>query len=76
MKDIKKEDALDNFFKMLKESWTWEKLDTIERNTFLTTLKSPTFELHGDYGQRFQILNNYYQMFLLGLGYTPIGWRE
>lgn len=73
-----KENALDIFYKNIKQSWTYEKLTIEERNRFEKVIFSVQIQncLKGTYGQRYEILNSIYHSFLMALDYTPIGWRE
>lgn len=71
-----KENALKDFLEMIKKSWTWARLTEKERKTFEEWLHKARYELKGSYKQRWDILQNYYMMFLLGTGYEDHKWRE
>lgn len=72
-----KENALKDYLEMIKKSWTWARLTEKERKTFEEWLHKARYELKGSYKQRWEILGNYYTMFLLGTGYdNPLNWRE
>jgi len=74
-----KENAQADWTDMIIKSWTWAKLTDEEKNRFGDEInKSITQKevIKGTYRQRWEILNALYSMFLEGLGYKPIGWRE
>ena len=74
-----KENAYSDWFEMIFNSWTWEKLTDDERKTFVDRMNSWCNYrglLIGTYRQRWEILSEMYYMYLLGIGYKPIGWRE
>lgn len=71
-----KESALKDYLEMIKRSWTWDRLTEKERKRFEGWIQKGKW-LKGSYKQRWDTLENYYTMFLLGTGYDgPIGWRE
>lgn len=77
MKD--KEQALTDFIAMISKSWTWRKLNSREQDHFLYLLSTERFtklRIIGTYKQRYELLHGYYEMFLAGCDYEPIGWRE
>ena len=74
----KKENAVSDYMKMIKESWTWEKLTEEEKTNFE---KSVLWSLEqkiivGNYKQRYMILHALYHTFLNGVGYTNEKWRD
>lgn len=74
----KKENAVSDYMKMIKESWTWEKLTEEEKTNFE---KSVLWSLEqkiivGNYKQRYMILHALYHTFLNGVGYTNENWRN
>lgn len=71
-----KERAYDDFIAMIKNSWTWERLTVDERNRFTSTMETRLRDIKGSYLQRRNAYSACYAMFLDGLGYEPIGWRE
>lgn len=74
-----KENAYADWFEMTFNSWTWEKLTDDEKTTFTNQMDfwcNRSGLLVGTYKQRWEILNEMYYMYLLGVGYKPIGWRE
>ena len=75
---MNKENALNNFYEMIKQSWTYAKLTEHEKAQFKIVLYSRQVEkcLKGTYKQRWEILQAIYSSFLMALDYTPIGWRE
>ena len=74
-----KENAYTDWFEMTFNSWTWERLTDDEKTTFTNQMDfwcNHRGLLVGTYKQRWEILNEMYYMYLLGVGYKPIGWRE
>lgn len=69
-----KENAVDDFLRMIRQSWTWKRLTEGERNRFIEVLHQ--VRVSGTYDQRYEQANNFYHAFLYGAGYSPIGWRE
>lgn len=73
-----KENAFKDWFDMIVQSWTWNKLTESERNIFTEQMDSwcnIRGLLSGTYKQRWEILQEMYYVYLLGVGYKPIGWR-
>ena len=64
----------DYFNTVIIKSWTWGKLTQEEQDRFINGYSFD--KIKGTARQRIEWLNSMYHMFLLGLGYTPIGWRE
>lgn len=76
---MEKEDALKDYLEKIKQSWTWARLSEEEKKVFEKRINSERFisSIKGNYNARWNIISNYYFMFLLGLGFdNPIGWRE
>ena len=74
-----KENAYTDWFEMIFNSWTWERLTDDERAAFVDQMDSWCNYrglLIGTYRQRWEILCEMYHVYLLGIGYKPIGWRE
>lgn len=74
-----KENAYTDWFEMIFNSWTWERLTDNERTVFTDRMdfwcnRSGNFV--GTYKHRWDVLNEMYYMYLLGIGYEPMGWRE
>lgn len=64
----------DYFQKVIKRSWTWEKLTEEEQQRFVDM---DVFDkIKGNDKTRIEWLNTIYRAFLGALGYTAIGWRE
>ena len=70
--------AIKDFLYNTKDFFTWKKLSKEERETFSNFLRSQRAINHikGNYQARYDIIQDLYFMFLLGLGYTHSGWRE
>ena len=68
---MKKENVLNDYLVMIKNSWTYEKLI---KNIFYSIRTENA--LKGTYKQRRAVLDAIYFAFLKGLNYEPIGWRE
>ena len=74
-----KENAYTDWFEIIFNSWTWKRLTDDEKTTFTNQMDSWCNYrelLIGTYKQRWEILNELYYMYLLGIGYKPIGWRK
>lgn len=71
---IEKEKALEEFMKMIKQSWTWLKLTEEEKERFYECIDHSI--LFGTFTQRWRHLNDIYFSFLMGLGYSWDNWRE
>ena len=69
---------IEGFLNLVKNSWTWEKLTEKEQQTFIYQLKTPiTLKcLENNIEHSWETLNALYYMFLKGLGYENINWRE
>ena len=76
MENREKENALRDYLIMIERSWTWARLTEKERATFKRWLYADRYQLKGSYKQRWEILQNYYTMFLFGTGYEDHKWRE
>lgn len=60
--------------RVIKKSWTWDKLTEEERQRFLNM---NVFDMiKGNDRTRIEWLNTIYSAFLNALEYKPIGWRE
>ena len=60
---------------VFKKSWTWERLTEEERKRFEE--RYLWIKIYGNTEQQvYEQINEYYYMFLLGCGYSAIGWRE
>lgn len=60
--------------RVIKKSWTWEKLTDDEKKRFLAM---QVFDrIKGNDATRIEWLNTIYSAFLDALEYKPIGWRE
>lgn len=60
--------------RVIKKSWTWEKLTDDEKKRFLAM---KVFDrIKGSDAARIEWLNTIYSAFLDALEYKPIGWRE
>lgn len=72
-----KENAINNFYEMIRHSWTYDKLTDEEKQQFDKTLKSVQMQevLKGTYQQRWKILQAIYMAFLNGCGYNDFNWR-
>lgn len=67
-------DVVENYFQTaIKKSWTWEKLTPEEKSRFVRM--SHFDDIRGTEKMRVDWLQSMYHCFLLGCGYTPIGWR-
>ena len=73
-----KQNTINEYMAMINQSWTWAKLTKEEKDKFINWVYADRFitTINGTKKQRWAILNNYYYMFLEGVGYQPIGWRE
>lgn len=72
---MKHSTAVEDYFqKVIKKSWTWERLTEAERQQFIDM---DVFDkIKGNDKTRIEWLNTIYKSFLSALGYKPIGWRE
>lgn len=64
----------DYFQKVIKNSWTWERLTEEEKRRFIDMTVFD--QIKGNDSTRIEWLNTIYTAFLSALGYKPIGWRE
>lgn len=73
-----KENVIDDFHNMIINSWTYDKMTKLEKETWIKVLKhvEVTKCLRGTYEARWSILQAVYHSYLLGLGYTDFNWRE
>ena len=71
---MKENMIVENYFqKVIKNSWTWEKLTEEEKQRFINM--GVFGRIKGRDEQRVEWLNSIYMAFLYGLDYKPIGWR-
>ena len=71
--------ACRDFAKMIKQSWTFQKLTSEEKARCLDAIYYFPDEqnaLCGTYKQRWMQLHMVYNAFLAGVGYTGFDWRE
>ena len=75
--EINKEQALENFVEMIKNSWTYARLTDSETKRLLEMLNDIRIKqaLKGTYNHRWEILQAIYCSYLSALDYKPIGWR-
>ena len=73
-----KENATLLWLDMIYDSWTWQKLTREEQGLFLRRINNRPCKdiIKGSFNQRYEILQQLYFMYLLGLGYRATGWRE
>lgn len=71
-----KEEAFDYYMKVIKYSWTYQRLTRQERDRLMIGLSEHRDGLKGDFYQRVGQMAAMYSMFLRGVGYEPTGWRE
>lgn len=72
-----KENAAQDFFEMIKKSWTWERLTEKEKDQFLEAFDTVVYSwsnsgdrvIKGTYRDRWKVCNAMYHMFLAGVGY-------
>lgn len=78
MESKNKEFALHDFLGMVEQSWTWDRMTDEERARYIEALDWAFNAGHvkGSYDDRWDALQLTYHMFLLGLDYKPLGWRE
>ena len=72
---MKYTNVVEDFFqRVIKKSWTWERLTDEERKRFIDMTVFE--EIKGSNKTRTEWFCSIYIAFLCGVGYTPIGWRE
>ena len=72
---MKHSDVVENYFqRVIKKSWTWQKLTNEERNRFINM--NVFDRIKGNDETRIEWMNTIYTAFLSALGYQPDGWRE
>lgn len=64
----------DYFQRVIKKSWTWEKLTEEEQQRFIDT--NVFDRIKGNDDTRIEWLNTIYQAYLTALDYNSIDWRE
>ena len=76
--EIKKENVLQEFITMIKNSWTYEKMTQKEKerlhDIFYHTITEKA--LKGKTEARWQILQAIYYSYLEGIGYDNFNWRD
>ena len=70
-----KDNALNDFLTMIYQSWTYAKLTDKEKEKMHDIIVCRS-HLRGSWDARYEILNDLYYAFLVGLGYTPLQWRD
>ena len=73
-----KENTLQDFYNMILNSWTYNKLTKEESNKFDELMEHTRTQnaLKGTYEQRWEILQAIYGAFLYGCGYNGPEWRS
>lgn len=73
-----KENTLQDFYNMILNSWTYNKLTKEEINKFDELMEHTRTQdaLKGTYNQRWEILQAIYGAFLYGCGYNGPRWRD
>lgn len=73
-----KENALQDFLKMIKSSWTYDRLTENEKKRLLEFYTNINIndKLKGTYENRWQTLYMTYHAFLIALDYQLTNWRE
>lgn len=72
-------DVITEFMNMIKCSWTWERMTKEEKQKFFddVILHKPTMNvIKGTFKQRWELLNQLYHTYLIGIGYNGFEWRE
>ena len=78
-KTLKKENVLNDFILMIKESWTYARLTEEEKEKLLQILLDDVRiekALKGAYNQRWAVLQAIYSTFLTAIGYNGFEWRS
>lgn len=75
---MEKEEVLENWYNMIKKSWTYAKLTKEEKQRLDNVITSYQLEktLLGNKDHKYTILQTIYYSFLVGLGYNSPTWRE
>lgn len=75
---MEKEKVFVEFKEMIINSWTYNRMTNEEQNKFFEHLTWERAQkiIKGTYAQRWNILNELYHCYLLGLGYDGFNWRE
>lgn len=75
-----KELARNEWFEMIKKSWTWNKLTAEEKDKFMELIMNIESRIDnpikGDYHNRWNVLQVVYEGFLDGCGYCGMNWRD
>ena len=75
MSNKKYSSAVEDYFqRVIKKSWTWEKLTEQEQERFINM--NVFDKIKGNDKTRVEWLNTIYTSFLIALGYKVVGWRE
>lgn len=78
MENIRKENALHDYYNMIRKSWTYNRMIKKEKETLEHWIYDEQTKkiVKGSYKQRIEKLNLLYSVFLAGLGYNGFNWRE
>lgn len=71
-----KEMAFNDYVKVFRRSWTYNRLTEKEREQFESAMQFVKNTLSGTYQQRAAQMNAAYHSFLMGVGYNGFSWRE
>ena len=73
-----KENAIPDFIKMIRQSWTFARMTDEEAQKCLDLFREyPAREaLVGSYDHRWNVCHAIYDAYLIGIGYTTFNWRE
>jgi hypothetical protein len=69
-----KESAMEKYMEIMKKSWTYSRLTEEERERLCEAIRET--KASGTFEKRFEMFHAVNYAFLLGVGYSPIGWRE
>lgn len=75
---MEKEEVLENWYNMIKKSWTYDRLTSKERQRLDDVITSCQLNncLSGTARHRWNILQAIYYSYLLGVGYDSPNWRQ
>lgn len=76
MDAMKKENAVADFVKMIRQSWTYERLTPEEISVLNDLFENAENVVAGGYKTRWEQMHLIYYAFLRGAGYDPLHWRE
>lgn len=73
-----KETAKQDFVKMIKNSWTYNRMTQEEKDACLSCFTTMKVEkaMKGTYENRWSVLHALYEAYLKGIGYNGWNWRE